>query len=138
VDLAGFDQGRDAFSFETNRHVAGYDRDAFVHMGFCHPGQDPKDDRRFRTHLSSIVTKLVDRVITIPVLKDHRSGGVTLALKNLSTHEQRLAQPPGRSGAWRQDRPRAAERAEPVQHVHSDGGGAGETRPEGRPASWTA
>jgi hypothetical protein len=84
VDLAGFDQGRDAFSFETNRHVAGYDRDAFVHMGFCHPGQDPKDDRRFRTHLSSIVTKLVDRVITIPVLKDHRSGGVTLALKNLS------------------------------------------------------
>lgn len=84
VDIAGFDQGRDSVSFEMARHVAGYDRDAFVHMGFCHPGQDPKDDRRFRTHLSSIVTKLVDRIITIPVLKDHRSGGVTLALKNLS------------------------------------------------------
>lgn len=83
VDISGFDQGRDAFPIEMARHVAGYDRDAFVHMGFCHPHQDPKDDRRFRTHLSSIV-KLVDRIITIPVLKDHRSGGVTLALKNLS------------------------------------------------------
>src|SRR5262249_38794183 len=45
VDIAGFDQGRDAFPVETMRHVAGYDRDTFVHMGFCHPGQDPKDDR---------------------------------------------------------------------------------------------
>jgi uncharacterized protein (DUF362 family) len=30
------------------------------------------------------VTSMVNKIITIPVLKDHRSAGVTLALKNLS------------------------------------------------------
>src|SRR5262249_36961496 len=45
---------------------------------------DQKDERRFRSHLSIIVTRLVNKLITIPILKDHRSAGVTLALKNLS------------------------------------------------------
>jgi len=53
-------------------------------MGFAAPEHDPKDDRRFRSHLSAIVSRMVDKIITIPVLKDHRSAGVTLALKNLS------------------------------------------------------
>jgi hypothetical protein len=48
------------------------------------PEHDPKDDRRFRSHLSVIVTKKIDKFISIPVLKDHRSSGVTLALKNFS------------------------------------------------------
>jgi uncharacterized protein (DUF362 family) len=84
VDIAGFDAGRAAFSPELCRHVAGYDPDVFVHMGFCNPTHDPKDDRRFRTHLSVIASRLVNKIVTIPVLKDHRSAGVTLALKNLS------------------------------------------------------
>lgn len=69
---------------ERDAHVVGYDPDVFVTMGFAQTGTDPKDDRRFRTHLSLIVTKMVNKVITIPVLKDHRSAGVTLAIKNLS------------------------------------------------------
>ncbi|MCC6421580.1 MAG: DUF362 domain-containing protein [Gemmataceae bacterium] len=69
---------------ERDPHVVGYDRDVFVSMGFCAPDHDPKDDRRFRTHLSMIVTRLVNKVVTLPCLKDHRSAGVTLALKNLS------------------------------------------------------
>ena len=43
-----------------------------------------RDDRRFRSHLSLIVTRMVNKIITLPVLKDHRSAGVTLALKNMS------------------------------------------------------
>jgi uncharacterized protein (DUF362 family) len=74
----------DAHSPELLRHVAGYDPDAFVHMGFAAREHSQNDDRRFRSHLSSIVTRLVDKFITIPVLKDHRSAGVTLALKNMS------------------------------------------------------
>jgi uncharacterized protein (DUF362 family) len=74
----------DAFSPELLRHVAGYDPDAFVHMGFAAPEHSQNDDRRFRSHLSTIVTRLVDKIITVPVLKDHRSAGVTLSLKNLS------------------------------------------------------
>jgi uncharacterized protein (DUF362 family) len=74
----------DAHSPELLRHVAGYDPDAFVHMGFAAPEHSPNDDRRFRSHLTTIVTRMVDKIITIPVLKDHRSAGVTLSLKNLS------------------------------------------------------
>jgi hypothetical protein len=65
-------------------HVAGYDPDVYREIFYCHPKHDPKDDRRFRSHLSTIVTRKVDKFISIPVLKDHRSSGVTLALKNLS------------------------------------------------------
>jgi hypothetical protein len=79
VDIEGYDGRRD-----RDPHVVGYDPDVFVHMGFATPEHDPKDDRRFRSHLSVIITRLVNKFITIPVLKDHRSAGVTLALKNLS------------------------------------------------------
>jgi uncharacterized protein (DUF362 family) len=84
VDIEGFDNGRDAVSPEMARHVVGYDPDVFVHMGFCAREHDPKDDRRFRSHLSVVVTRMVNKLITIPCLKDHRSAGITLALKNLS------------------------------------------------------
>ena len=68
------------------RNVAGYDRDVFRELAFCQPPgtHDSLDDRRFRSHLSKIITQKVDKVISIPVLKDHRSAGVTLALKNMS------------------------------------------------------
>jgi hypothetical protein len=65
-------------------HVAGYDPDVYRELAYCLPEIDPKDDRRFRSHLSVIVSRKVDKFICIPVLKDHRSSGVTLALKNLS------------------------------------------------------
>ena len=68
------------------KNVAGYDRDVFRELPFCQPPaiHDPEDDRRFRSHLSKVVTQKADKVISIPVLKDHRSAGVTLALKNMS------------------------------------------------------
>jgi hypothetical protein len=77
--LDGRDDGRD-----RDPHVIGYDPDVFVSMGFAAPEHSPRDDRRFRSHLSAIVTRMVDKVISLPCLKDHRSAGVTLALKNLS------------------------------------------------------
>jgi uncharacterized protein (DUF362 family) len=88
---SGFDPGQlditgcDTRSQRRDRdpHVAGYDPDVFVHMGFAEPGHED-DERRFRSHLSLIVTRMVNKIVTIPVLKDHRSAGVTLALKNLS------------------------------------------------------
>lgn len=69
---------------DRDPHAAGYDPDVFVSMGFAAPEHNSRDDRRFRSHLSAIVTRMVDKIITIPCLKDHRSAGVTLALKNLS------------------------------------------------------
>jgi hypothetical protein len=64
--------------------VAGYDPDVYCHLDYCQPQHDPADDRRFRSHVSRIVTQRVDKFVSIPVLKDHRSAGVTLSLKNLS------------------------------------------------------
>jgi hypothetical protein len=85
VDITGFDDGRDdrRLSAEALRRVAGYDPDVFTVMGFCGP-QHRNDERRYRSHMSLIVTQMVDKVVTLPVLKDHRSAGVTLALKNMS------------------------------------------------------
>jgi len=64
--------------------IAGYDRDAFVEMNLVHHGHDPKDDRNFRSHLGRLLTKTVNKVVLLPVLKDHGSAGVTGALKNMS------------------------------------------------------
>ncbi|MDG3005558.1 DUF362 domain-containing protein [Paludisphaera mucosa] len=64
--------------------IAGYDRDAFIQMDLVHYGDDPKDDRQYRSHLGKLLTKVVNKVVAIPCLKDHRSAGVTGALKNIS------------------------------------------------------
>lgn len=80
LDIEGYGSRKE----DRDPHVSGYDPDVFVTMGFAAPNHDPKDDRRFRSHLSTIVTRMVNKFVTIPVLKDHRSAGVTLALKNLS------------------------------------------------------
>jgi hypothetical protein len=84
VDIEGYASTPGPHRPERDPHVVGYDPDVFVSMGFAGPDHDKKDDRRFRSHLSVIVTRMVDKIITIPCLKDHRSAGVTLALKNLS------------------------------------------------------
>jgi hypothetical protein len=73
-----------AFSGFTNDPVAGYDPDEFVEMNLVHSGHDPKDDRNFRSHLGLLITKRVNKMVMLPVLKDHGSAGVTGALKNMS------------------------------------------------------
>lgn len=78
VDINGFPDG------QRVDHVAGYDREVFRELAYCSPHHDSHDDRRFRSHLSKIITQKVDKFVSIPVLKDHRSAGVTLSLKNLS------------------------------------------------------
>jgi len=64
--------------------IAGYDADEFVHMNLLERGDDPKDDRNFRSHLGRLITKTVNKMVMLPVLKDHGSAGVTGALKNCS------------------------------------------------------
>src|SRR5262249_30604580 len=81
LDIEGYDRKRD-----IDPHVVGYDPDVFIHQNYFMPAptHHPKDDRRFRSHLSLIVTRMVNKIINLPVLKDHGTGGVTMALKNLS------------------------------------------------------
>ncbi len=100
LDIEGLGPGAD----RTDKHVVGYDPDSFVNMGFCDAGVSTKDDRRFRSHLSMVVARMVNKVVTIPVLKDHRSAGVTIALKNMShgmnNNVARSHLAPTRIGGW--------------------------------------
>src|SRR5262249_50797105 len=84
IDIRGRDSDCVELSADAMTHVTGYDPDVFTTMGYAVSGVSPRDDRRFRSHLSLIVSRMVDKVINLPVLKDHRSAGVTLALKNMS------------------------------------------------------
>jgi hypothetical protein len=64
--------------------IAGYDPDEFVSMNLVHHDHDPKDDRNFRSHLGKLITRTANKIVFLPVLKDHGSAGVTGALKNMS------------------------------------------------------
>ena len=69
---------------ERHPNVVGYDPDVFVTMPYASPAHDLRDERRARSHLSMIVSRMVNKFINLPCLKDHRSAGVTIALKNMS------------------------------------------------------
>ncbi len=71
-------------SWPGNDPVSGYDPDEFMEMNLVHHGADPKDDRNLRSHLGLLVTRRVNKLVLLPVLKDHGSAGVTGALKNMS------------------------------------------------------
>ena len=79
-----WDPGQLAIKFDGNDPIAGYDPDEFVKLTLVGRGQDPKDDRCFRSHLGRIVTKRLDKIILLPCLKDHHAAGATGALKNMS------------------------------------------------------
>ncbi len=71
-------------SWPGNDPVAGYDPDEYMAMELMGKGSDPKDDRNIRSHLGLLITRRVNKIVSIPVLKDHGSAGVTGALKNMS------------------------------------------------------
>jgi uncharacterized protein (DUF362 family) len=79
-----WDPGQLAIDFDGKDPIAGYDRDEYVKLTLVGRGQDPKDDRCFRSHLGKIVTKRLDKIIGLPCIKDHHAAGVTGALKNMS------------------------------------------------------
>ena len=80
IDIKGVD---DLKTGNLDR-VTGYDPDEFMVMEFVGRGEDPKDDRTRRSHLGLLVTRRVNKIVLLPVLKDHGSAGVTGALKNMS------------------------------------------------------
>jgi uncharacterized protein (DUF362 family) len=53
-------------------------------MKRTNPNVDAKEDANRRSHLIDVVSRQVDKVVNVPVLKDHASAGVTMCLKNLS------------------------------------------------------
>jgi uncharacterized protein (DUF362 family) len=90
---AGFDKWlpdgvRWTFASEQYREeqldMDGYDSSEFVEMPLVLPKANPADAHQRRSYLSRFISKDVNKMINLCVLKHHQSAGVTLALKNLS------------------------------------------------------
>ncbi len=64
--------------------IQGYDPEHYLEMPLVTPGQDPSSPHTRRSHVARFLTREVNKLINLPVVKDHQSAGVTLALKNLS------------------------------------------------------
>ena len=68
--------------------MEGYDRDVYMEMPLVHPDYKSEyslDDPHIRrSYVAKWLTREVNKVINICVLKHHQSAGVTLALKNMS------------------------------------------------------
>lgn len=64
--------------------VTGYDADHYMQMELIRPDVDPNHPGARKSFAAKFITKEVTKLINLPLLKDHQSAGVTLALKNLS------------------------------------------------------
>jgi uncharacterized protein (DUF362 family) len=64
--------------------IESYDPDHYMEMALTLPGHDISSVTARRSYLAKFITKEVNKLINLCVLKDHQSAGVTLALKNLS------------------------------------------------------
>ncbi|MYC67147.1 MAG: DUF362 domain-containing protein [Acidobacteriia bacterium] len=66
----------------------GYDPDVYMEMPLVHPAYAPEydlsDAHARRSYVAKFLTKEVNKVINLCVVKHHQSAGVTLALKNMS------------------------------------------------------
>ncbi len=68
-------EGVRCFGSEGGRTPAGYDTRVYYEADL---GEET------RSYLSRIVTRMVTKVVNVPVLKDHNASGITAALKNLA------------------------------------------------------
>lgn len=64
--------------------MAMYDETQYVEMPLCLPQADPRNPHHRRSYLANFITKDVNKMVNLCLLKHHQSAGVTIALKNLS------------------------------------------------------
>lgn len=69
---------------DVQHNIAGYDRDHYLDMALTIPGFDVNNLTARRSYAALFITKQVNKLINLCVLKDHQSAGITMALKNLS------------------------------------------------------
>ncbi len=62
----------------------GYDADCYMEMALVGPRGNPSDPHHRRSYVAKFLTKEVNKMLTLGVLKHHQSAGVTIALKNMS------------------------------------------------------
>ncbi len=74
-----------AEDYETvQQSMTGYDPEHYMDMALVQPGYELTNLAARRSYAAEFITKKVNKLVNLAVLKDHQSAGVTLALKNLS------------------------------------------------------
>jgi uncharacterized protein (DUF362 family) len=74
-----------AEDYEEIQHaIEGYDPDHYMDMALTRRGYDVGNLTARRSYAARFINKEVNKLINVPVLKDHQSAGVTLAPKNMS------------------------------------------------------
>jgi uncharacterized protein (DUF362 family) len=73
---------------DVQMDMDGYDRDVFMEMPLVNPAYAKdyslSDRHARRSYVAKFLTKEVNKLVNLCVLKHHQAAGVTLALKNLS------------------------------------------------------
>ncbi|HEY2018316.1 MAG TPA: DUF362 domain-containing protein [Bryobacteraceae bacterium] len=69
---------------ETQLDMDGYDPDHYMEIALIKPGENLTDPHYRRSYVCKVVTRQINKLINLPVLKHHQSAGVTIALKNMS------------------------------------------------------
>lgn len=90
---AGFDKWLPEgvrWTFGTDRpdpfqlDMAGYDESQYVELPLLMPKAEVNDRHYRRSYLSKFISRDVNKLVNLCVLKHHQSAGITLALKNMS------------------------------------------------------
>ncbi|NWF82214.1 MAG: DUF362 domain-containing protein [Bryobacteraceae bacterium] len=72
------------YNDRTQQRIDGYDPDHYMDMQLTLPGFDLSNDRARRSYAAFYITKDVNKLVNLCLLKHHQSAGITFALKNLS------------------------------------------------------
>jgi uncharacterized protein (DUF362 family) len=64
--------------------MGGYDADHYMEMALVMPQGNPADHHHRRSYVARFLTRDVNKMINLGVMKHHQSAGITVALKNLS------------------------------------------------------
>ncbi|PYV24862.1 MAG: hypothetical protein DMG24_10280 [Acidobacteria bacterium] len=85
---AGFDQFHTSDAVQegdaVQQGIEGDDPDHYMDMALTLPGYSLDNAAARRSYAARFITREVNKLVNLPVLKDHQSAGVTLALKNMS------------------------------------------------------
>jgi uncharacterized protein (DUF362 family) len=69
---------------QVQQNIQGYDPDHWMDMQLTLPGFSFEDERARRSYAARFITRDVDKLVNLALLKHHQSAGITGALKNLS------------------------------------------------------
>lgn len=68
----------------VQQRIDGYDPDHWMDMQLTLPGFGFHNERARRSYAALFITRDVDKLVNLALLKHHQSAGITCALKNLS------------------------------------------------------